>query len=106
MLQKANKVPKEIQVTEECITLTYDKDIHHHVTGGTTTHTQHKTVYFKDIEKLRVIHDNSGRYEIRFYNKAIRKKDIIFLYDKDYAIQGYSAIKCMIENQDTSNTLY
>ena len=105
MLQKENKIPVDIQVNDECITLTYDKDINHHITGGTTTHTQHNTIYFRDIEKLRIVHDNSGRFEIRFYNKATKNKFIVFLYDKNYAIQGVCAINCMIRKQK-ANDMY
>ena len=106
LVQKANKVPKEIIVSDESIFLSYDKDLHHHITGGTTTHTWNSAIYFQDIQELRIVHDNSGRYEIRFYNKATKKNMIIFLYDKDYAIQGVCAINCMIKRQKIADKLY
>lgn len=106
LVQKANKVPKGISVTDECIYLSYDKDVNHHITGGTTTQTWNSAIYFQDIQKLRIVHDNSGRYEIRFYNKATKTKMIIFLYDKDYAIQGVCAINCMIKKQKSADKLY
>jgi len=106
LIQKANKVPKSISVTDECILLSYDKDVNHHIMGTTTTQTWNSAIYFRDIQKLRIVHDNSGRFEIRFYNKATRKNLIIFLYDKEYAIQGVCAINCMIKKQQSDNSLY
>lgn len=97
MLQKPDKAPVEIEVTDEYIAWSKDVAVYHNVTGATSTHIQTNTIYFKDIEYLRVKDDNTSRFEIVFINKATKKENIIFLYDKDYAIQGYSAIKCMTE---------
>jgi len=99
LIQKANKVPKEISVDDERIFLSYDKDVNHHVSGGVTTQTWNTAIYFQDIQQLRIVHDNTGRFEIRFFNNASKKTVIIFLYDLNYAIQGVCAINCMIKKQ-------
>ncbi len=107
MVQKSKLAPVQISVTDEYITWSKDVAVQNYMSGATTTHLFNNTIYFRDIERLRVIDDDSGRTEIRFINKANKSEHTIFLYDKDYAIQGYSAIKCLIElNKTNSNGKY
>jgi hypothetical protein len=107
-LQNPKKAPLEITVTDESIVWLVNQDVHHNVTGATTSHTMQNTLYFKDIEALRLVKDNKPHtYEIRFINRANRKTYIISLRDQDYALQGYSAIKCLMGSVNKNpNTLY
>jgi hypothetical protein len=105
VLQKPNRAPKGIVVTDEYIAWSKDVAVFHTVTGATSTHDFKNVIYFKDIENLRLIYDRSSKI-IAFINKANGTKHDIYLSDEDYAIQGYSAIKCMIEkNKSKSDEL-
>ena len=101
-VQRPDKAPYAVEVTNEYIETGKTLDINHHVMGTTTSRQTSNRIYFKDIADLRVIHKWS-RYEIRFVNRANRFTTLIFLSDKEYAIQGYSAIKCMVD-QAKANT--
>ena len=103
MSQRPDRAPASIEVTDEAIFLTKDESIYHNITGETTVHTKKTAIYFNKIEKLRVVDDNTKRTEIRFYYPASDMTHIVFLYDKDLAIEGYSAIKCMIEKAKKRN---
>lgn len=108
MLQNPKQAPIDVIVSDEYILWNKDVSVYHNVTGATTVHNQQNTIYFKDIEELRLIDDNKpNTFEIRFINKANQKTYIIELHDKDYAIQGYSAIKCMMDSvKKNSDGLY
>lgn len=98
MLQKPNKAPSEIIVTDEYISYSKPTDIYHNVTGATTTHLLQNTIYFKNIENLRVENKkHTSKYVILFSNKVNRTKQVIIIYDKDEVTKGYSAIKCMVD---------
>lgn len=105
LLQEPDKAPVSIVVTDEYIAWSKDAAVYHKVTGATTRQNQQNTIYFKDIEDLRVVYDTY--YKIRFINKANKTSHAIVIADKDYAIQGCSAIKCMIElSKSNSDGLY
>ena len=95
-LQPPKKAPADVEVTDEYIMAERQLDIHHNITGATTTHDTKNLTYFKDIKKLRVS-KKFGRCEIVFKNKANNVVTVIVLSNTDYMIQGYSAIKCMID---------
>lgn len=105
-LQKSDKAPISIKVTDEYISCSKHVTQYNFFTDATSTSYRTETIYFKDIKDLRVVRDNSRRYEIRFKNSANNTNNIIFLYDYNYAIQGYSAIKCMIELGKNKTDVY
>ena len=91
--------PNTIEVTEELMTWNKEQvSSGDFWTGdnGNTTVSLANTVYFESIIDLKVI-TKRGRYEIRFTNKANGKEYIVFLMDKDLAMEGYHAIDCMMK---------
>ena len=96
--QIGNKSPNYVEVTDEYIR--WDKVLAHPGYYVTTYSKKAHTLYFKNISKL-VLVSKKGHYEIRMFNKASGDVDMIFLYDKDLAIRGYSAIKCMMDKVST-----
>jgi len=98
--QIRKKSPGYVEVTDESIA--WDKG--YEVPGAFVSAyrvTKH-VLYFKNINKLELV-SKKGHYEIRMFNKASGDVDMIFLYDKDLAIRGYSAIRCMMDKLSTNN---
>lgn len=95
--QRKAYVPAYIKVTDEAIFFDKDESSFHGITGATTVHSKRTALYFDKIEKLRLVDDNTRRFEIRFYYVPTKETHTIFLYDKELGIEGYSALKCMIE---------
>jgi len=99
ILLKQSPVPSDVTVTDETFAWSYDTYDYDEWTGNTTSRRLFK-FFYEDIYDMRVVHDNSGRFEIRFKSKTSKDTYMIFLYDKQHAIQGYSAINCMIESSN------
>ena len=95
-LLKQSPVPKMVDVTDKL--MSWDYGTYYHDSWSSTTQQRYFTFFFEDIYDMRVVHDNSGRYEIRFRSRTSKNTYIIFLWDKQIAIEGYSAINCMIES--------
>jgi hypothetical protein len=96
--QRIALVPASIEVTDEAIFLNTAESTIHNVAGPTTVHSRSTAIYFEHIENIRLIDDgNTERFEIYFFYTANKTTYKIFLYDKNIAIEGYSALKCMIE---------
>lgn len=108
--QRADLVPASIKVTDEAVFFNNDESTFHNVTGATTVHSKSSAIYFEKIENLRLVDDgNTKRFEIYFFYTGNRITYKIFLYDKDLAIEGYSALKCMIDQakeKATSKDMY
>ncbi len=94
--QRAKEAPNELEITDKYIAWSKQKSKSGYWTYSRGTVTLSNTVYYDMISELRLIRYKK-HYEIIIISKSTKTKYKIILWDKELAIEGYSAIKCMIE---------
>ena len=94
--QREKEAPNELEITDKYIAWSKQKSKSNMWSYSRSTVTLSNTVYYDMISDLRLIR-NKRHYEIIIISKSSKTKYKIILWDKELAVEGYSAIKCMIE---------
>ena len=93
--QDEKYAPNDLEITDESIAWGKQKTKDNFWVGKSTL-ILNNSIYFDMMEKL-CMRKNGGKYEIIFTSKSSGKKYAIKLRDFEQAVEGYSAIQCMID---------
>lgn len=99
--QNEKYAPNQIEVTDEYIAWGKQKSKSSFLGYGRSTVMVDNTIYFDMISDFWLI-KSQAHFEIIIRSKSSKSNHKIILFDKGLAIEGYSAIQCMIEKSKTN----